>query len=449
LKKYIFISLMLFSFFSHLLGQPTSNINATKWSFDKVIYEVNLRQFTESGTIRDFIQHIPRLKELGVGILWFMPIHPIGEVNRKGTLGSYYSVRDYFDVDPNLGTKDDFKEMVSEIHKHGMYVIIDWVANHTSWDNPWTASHPDFYKKDSLGKFIPPVPDWQDVIALDYNNKGLWLEMNKALEYWVRDFDIDGYRCDVAGMVPTPYWNQIRSKLDAIKPVFMLAEWEDPALHTDAFDMTYGWNLHHLMVDVIKGKANSIAISNLIEKELKDYPKTAFRMRFTTNHDENSWNGTEFEKFGDGAKPLAVLCTTLPGMLLIYSGQEVGNPKRLSFFEKDGIQWKDSEFTPFYQKLTALKSLYPPLHNGSQGGDFIPVKMITKKRDQVSAFLRTKEKSKILVLANLTSETADISIKSKEAFGNYVDYFTGEKFTVKKKNNYSLKGWEYKVLISK
>jgi len=413
-----------------------------------VIYEVNLRQFTESGTIKEFIKHLPRLKDLGVGILWFMPIHPIGDINRKGSLGSYYSVKDYFGLDPNLGTKEDFKLMVSEIHKLGMYAIIDWVANHTSWDNEWAKLHPDFYKKDSLGNFIPPVPDWQDVIALNYNNKALWPEMNKAMEYWVREFDIDGYRCDVAGMVPTPYWNQLRAKLDEIKPVFMLAEWEDPALHADAFDMTYGWNLHHLMADVIKGKANAVAISNLIEKELKEYPVNAFRMRFTTNHDENSWNGTEFEKFGEGAKPLAVLCTTLPGMLLIYNGQEAGNTKRLDFFEKDPIKWKESEFTPFYQKLTKLKADYSPLHNGIQGGKFIPVKMVTKKKDQVSAFLRIKDKSRILVLANLTSENADITLNSKEAYGNYVDYFTGEKFTFKKKNNTSLKGWEYKVLIS-
>ncbi|HOJ17568.1 MAG TPA: alpha-amylase family glycosyl hydrolase [Ignavibacteriaceae bacterium] len=449
MKRLFFLSLILFSFFGGLLGQPASNINAPKWSFDKVIYEVNLRQFTESGTIKEFMQHLPRLKELGVGILWFMPIHPIGELNRKGTLGSYYSVKDYFDVDPNLGTKDDFRQLVSEIHKLGMYVIIDWVANHTSWDNGWTVSNPDFYKRDSLGNFVPPVPDWSDVIALDYNNKGLWQEMNRALEYWVRDFNIDGYRCDVAGMVPTPYWNQLRPKLEAIKPVFMLAEWEDPALHTDAFDMTYSWNLHHLMVEVIKGKANSIAITNLIEKELKDYPKNAFRMRFTTNHDENSWNGTEFEKFGDGAKPLAVLCTTLPGMLLIYSGQEAGNTDRLDFFEKDPIKWKESEFTPFYKSLTTLKKEYSPLHNGMQGGDFLSVKMITKKRDQVASFIRSRDNQKILVIANLTSETADISLTTREAFGTYTDYFTGEKLTVKKKNKLVLKGWEYKVLIAR
>jgi len=463
--KNLILLIMFLSFFSNLFSQPKSDINAPKWSYDKNIYEVNLRQYTQSGTIKEFMLHLPRLKELGVGILWFMPIHPIGELNRKGTMGSYYSVKDYKGLDPSLGTKDDFRDMVKEIHNLGMYVIIDWVANHTSWDNVWTTENPDFYKKDSLGKFVPPVADWSDVIALDYNNKKLWTAMTEAMEYWIKEFDIDGYRCDVAGMVPTPFWNSLRPKLDKIKPVFMLAEWESPELHEKAFDMTYSWDLHHVMSEVTSGKKPAKELFTSINKEKKKYPLNSFRMRFTNNHDENSWNGTEFEKFGDAAVPLAVFSATVPGMLLIYNGQEVGNTKRLSFFEKDLIDWEGktlkpgrNNFTILYQKLNQLKKDNPSLWNGTMGGDFKPVK--NNGNEKVLSFFRQgnnftaederpgrKGKNIVLVFINLSPEKQNVSLLRKDNLGKYKDYFTGSVVNFSKKSTIELNGWDFKVLI--
>lgn len=327
-----------------------------EWAFNKTIYEVNLRQFSEEGNFDGFRKHLPRLKELGVGILWFMPIHPIGELNRKGSLGSYYSVKDYLDVNPEFGTIDDFKELVKEIHSLGMYVIIDWVANHTAWDHQWTKTHPEFYNKDDKGNFIPPVDDWSDVIDLNYENKALWSEMINALKFWVTECDIDGYRCDVAGMVPIEFWIEAREQLDKIKPVFMLAEWDTPEMHF-AFDMTYDWNMHKTMNEVAKGKKSADEIIHHIQKDLENYPSYAFRMQFTDNHDENSWNGTVFERLGDAAECFAVLTFLIPDMPLIYSGQEAGLNKRLSFFEKDPIDWKEHKFFALYKSLIELKKI--------------------------------------------------------------------------------------------
>ena len=212
-----------------------------EWTKNTIIYEVNLRQYSESGSFKEFAEQLPRLKKLGIDILWIMPIYPIGEKNRKGTMGSYYSVKDYYSVNLEHGTLNDFIELVKKIHKMGMYVILDWVPNHTSWDNKLTIDHPEWYKKDSLGNFVPPVPDWSDVIHLDYNSEGLRKYMIEALKYWIQKTDIDGYRCDVAHMIPTDFWNEARVELDKVKPVFMLAEAEIPEHHDEPFAMSYAW----------------------------------------------------------------------------------------------------------------------------------------------------------------------------------------------------------------
>lgn len=442
----VFVTVMsIFTFFTKLFAQPESTVQSPIWSYDKVIYEVNLRQFTSSGTINEFKEHLPRLKELGAEILWLMPIHPIGELNRKGKLGSYYSVKDYFDIDPALGTKEDFAGLVKEVHSLGMFIIIDWVANHTSWDNEWTNEHPDFYKKDSAGKFIPPVPDWSDVIALDYNNKKLWEKMTEALEYWVKDFDIDGYRCDVAEMVPIEFWNSLRPRMEKIKPVFMLAEAESPGLHLHAFDMSYSWELHHLLERIVKKEKDATAILHELEKEAKHYPSNSFRMRFTTNHDENSWNGTEFEKFGDGADAMAVLSATIPGMFLIYSGQEAGNRKRLDFFEKDNIEWKESKYTDFYKKLFNLKKENPALWNGKKGGEFKYV--VPSDEKSIFSFVREKDDNKIFVVVNLSEQKQDVGFNSSVIAGTYNELFSSDRVNIEKKYKLTLNPWEYKVFV--
>ncbi len=446
--SYIFIFFMILSsFLFKLFPQPKSVVVHPDWSYDKVIYEVNLRQYTTAGTFKKFQEHLPRLKELGIGILWFMPLHQIGEVNRKGTLGSYYSVKDYYSIDSSYGTKEDFKNLVNEIHNQGMYVIVDWVANHTAWDNDLNKTNPEFYKKDSLGNFVPPVPDWQDVIALDYKNKNLWEYMSDAMTYWIKEFNIDGFRCDVAGMVPTEFWNYSRKKLDKIKPVFMLAEWETPDLHFEAFDMTYSWDVYHIMNDIYKGEKKAKAILKQLEKEKKQYPENAFRMRFLTNHDENSWNGTEFERLGEGVEAFAVVSATIPGMFLLYSGQEIGLNKRLDFFEKDPIEWKESNLTDFYKKLISLKKNNQALWNGEKGGELIKIK--NSNDSSVISFIRKKDNNKIFILTNLSKNNKEVTINDKEVFDTYMDFFNNDDVSLTENEKFFLKPFEYKIFVKK
>jgi glycosidase len=293
-----------------------------EWAKNAVIYEVNLRQYTPEGTFKAFEQHLPRLKAMGVDILWLMPVNPIGIKNRKGSLGSYYSIKDYLGINPEFGTLDDFKSLIKKIHALGMHVIIDWVANHTSWDNNLITEHPDWYTHDPGGKIIPPVADWTDVADLNYDKKELREYMTNALIYWVKETGIDGFRCDVAGMLPVHFWNEAIPKVKAIKHVFMLAEDETPEMHDTAFDMTYSWEVYHMMNDIAKGKKTADKMDSVLKKDAAKFPPNAYRMQFTTNHDENSWNGTEYARLGDGAKAFAVMSYTIPGMPLIYSGQE-------------------------------------------------------------------------------------------------------------------------------
>jgi 1,4-alpha-glucan branching enzyme len=446
LLTYLLVMLFMnFSWFSQLFGQSKSFVKHTEWSRSAFIYEVNLRQYTPGGTIKEFREHLPLLKELGVGILWFMPIHPIGELNRKGTLGSYYSVKDYFDIDASYGTKDEFRELVNEIHSMGMYIILDWVANHTSWDNELTKSNPEFFKKDKEGKFVPPVEDWHDVISLDYSNRKVWDYMSGALEYWVKEFNIDGYRCDVAGMLPIEFWDFTRPRLDQIKPVFMLAEDEAPKMHNKAFDMTYSWDLMHLMNRVAKGESKGSEILEMIIKEEKKYPIDSYRMRFITNHDENSWNGTEFERLGEFTESFAVLTGVVPGMFLVYSGQEAGLNKRLSFFEKDLIDWKEHRLGFIYKKLGLLKKQNKSLWNGTFGGDFYKVK--SNNNDDVIVFMRRKGDKKILAIFNLSSKKQELKINDSNVEGNYLEWFTENRTTFTKTSIIGLRPYDYRVFV--
>jgi glycosidase len=424
-----------------------SQVTTPKWAYDAVIYEVNIRQYTPEGTFNAFAKYLPKLKDLGVDIIWLMPINPIGEKNRKGTLGSYYSVKNYEEINPEFGTKADFRSLVNKIHQEGMYVIIDWVANHTSWDNVWVKEHPDFYTRDSLGNYVPPVPDWTDAIDLNYKNKLLWQKMIDALKYWVEEFNIDGFRCDVAGMVPTEFWNEARAELDKIKPVFLLAEWETPEMHKKAFNMTYAWEINRMETAIYKGKKNAKDIKNQIIKDLRDYPKNAFRMQFTSNHDENSWEGTEFERLGDATKMFAVFSTVIPGMPLVYNGQEAGFNRRLSFFEKDSIDWKKSSYFDLYKKLFELKKNNQALWNGKEGGS---IRFLKSNDDQnILAFVRQKEEDKIISVFNMSPSEKKVVIDSNALNGNYVDFDSEENVKLKDKFNLDLNPWSYKVLYTK
>ena len=422
------------------IERPASDVVHPKWSKDAVIYEANIRQHTEEGTFAAFAKDVPRLKNMGIDIIWLMPIHPIGEKNRKGELGSYYSIKDYKAVNPEFGTTEDFQALVNTIHENDMKVIIDWVANHTAWDHVWTESNPEYYTLTEAGGFAPPVADWEDVIDLNFDNPDLRKEMLDAMTYWVSEFDIDGYRCDVAEMVPTDFWVNVREQLDAIKPVFLLAEGEEPELHEQAFDMTYSWELMHLMREVAQGEKSLSAIKDMYARDFARYPDGYYKMNIITNHDENSWNGTAEEFFGEAQEAWFVFAATTYGMPLVYSGQESNNTKRLAFFEKDPIDWSGGYvFNYLYKSLFSLKAANPALWNGEFGGSLEWIS--TNADDKVLAFKRVKDNHEVVVLINI-SDTA-VTFEIDKEYPVMQRIFGGGIITVEKEQQ--LAPYRYKV----
>lgn len=441
MKKFTFFLFLLLSF--TLSAQTTVEIKHVDWSKNASIYEANIRQFSKEGTFKKFEDYLPELKKMNVGIIWLMPINPIGEKNRKRSLGSYYSVKDYKDINPEFGTKEDFKNLVDKIHELGMYVIIDWVANHTAWDHKWITTNPEFYTKDKERKMVSPF-DWSDVADLNYDNKDLRSEMTDAMKYWVSDFGIDGFRCDVAGMVPLDFWNDVRASLDKIKPVFMLAEASEPELQEKAFDMTYGWQYKDLFNDIAQGKKTAKDLADYIKNdEEKKYNPDSYRMIFTSNHDENSWSGTEFERLGDAAETFLVLSNLLKGMPLCYSGQEAGFNKRLEFFERDPIVWKEHKFRELYTKLFALKKENKALWNGLSGGDLMILK--ADNDETVFAFSRKKDNKEILSVINLSPKSQKVYVHDNSILGTYKNIITGNSFQLEKNITLEMKPWEYQV----
>jgi glycosidase len=401
-------------------NQPKSGENTDLRPVESsVLYEVNVRQYTPEGTFNAFAEHLPRLKSLGVDILWIMPIHPISKENRKGTLGSYYAIQDYRAVNPEFGTIEDFKNLVKKAHTLGFRVLIDWVANHTGWDNPLLTQHPDwFLQKD--GKIISPVEDWSDVAGLDYKNKDLRRYMIESMEFWLKEADIDGFRCDVAAMVPTDFWNEARKSLDKVKPVFMLAEAWEPELVGHAFDAGYAWDLHHLMNDIAQGKKNGNDLCEYFAKTDTFYNSKSILMNFLDNHDENSHNGTIEKRMGEAFKSFALLIYTVPGMPLIYTGQEVGMDKSLLFFDKDCVDWSTHpELSEFYAQLDKLKHDNPALKAGKTKGSFNIIKH--DNLANVFAFTRESGKNKVMVIINLTDkqQTFNIQETSESQFSGY------------------------------
>jgi glycosidase len=399
---------------------PASDVVHVAWSRHANIYEVNIRQYTKEGTFKAFEPNLKRLKAMGVDIVWVMPSQPIGVKNRKGTLGSYYAIKDYTAVNPEFGTLEDFRHLVKTAHGLGMHVILDWVANHTAWDHPWVTQHPDWYKKNKKGEIYPVTfnegqpnqEQWTDVVGLDYSNHALWEAMIGAMSYWMKEADVDGFRCDVAGMVPTPFWNEARKRLDRIKPVFMLAEWSEPDLHDHAFDMTYNWELFEVMKKVAAGKGDARDLRAYVQHPRQAFPADAYRMNFTSNHDINSWDGSDLELYGkDKFALFATLAATLPGMPLIYGGQEAGNAKRLEFFEKDPIAWPAAGQAPalesFYAQLLARKHRAEPLANGVEGA---PAEVLATGNDAVFAFRRAKGGQSVQVLANVSAKAQTFTL---------------------------------------
>ena len=428
--------------FCNLLAQNNELVKHPGWAKNASIYEVNIRQYTPEGTFNAFEKHLPELKKLGVDILWLMPINPIGILNRKGSLGSYYSIRDYKAVNPEFGTLDDFKSLVNKIHDLKMHVIIDWVANHTALDNVWVKDHKDFFKLDSSGNFIPPVKDWSDVISLNYSNKKLWNYMIDAMSYWLKECDIDGFRCDVAAMVPIEFWKDAYPKLLKIKNIFMLAEANEPFIH-QAFDMTYNWQLKDLLNQFASGKKKAIDLIDYFEKEKIEYKPNYYRMNFTSNHDLNSWDGTEYERMKDGAESFAVLCQLVPGMPLIYTGQEAGMNKRLRFFDKDTVNWKTNKMRAIYSTLNQLKKNNHALWNGLDGGE---LKSLSTGNENVFAFIRKKNGNKIFAVFNFSKDIQKAKINSDAIAGKYMDVFNnGKRNTINSNYEVELQPWGYNI----
>jgi alpha-amylase len=426
------------------------------WAHHTNIYEVNVRQYTPEGTLPAFEKSLPRLKNMGVHTLWFMPLTPISAMKKKGTLGSYYACSDYCAVNPEFGTLVDFRNLVIAAHDAGLKVIIDWVANHTGWDHVWTKTNPDYYKRkpvgatsstreEGAGAFLSPE-GMDDIIALNYDNDELQEAMISAMEFWVNRFDIDGFRCDLAAWVRLDFWKRARKKLDAVKPLFWLGEFDelDEPRYAEVFDASYTWKWMHATAAYYK---NEMALPELIAilKKYDDLGDYCMRSWFTSNHDENSWNGTEFEKYGLMAEPLAVFSATWNGIPLIYSGQEIPNRKRLAFFDKDPIQWPGlNRNAEWYTILLHLHANHPALRAADPEVRTHILK--TNEKEKVFAFLRYSPARELLVILNFCAEDLEINITDPVLKGKFKELVSGSVLDTEADSSFKLKSWGWLVL---
>ena len=434
-----------------------ARVQEPEWARQAVLYECNVRQFSPAGNFSGVRQQLPRLKELGVDILWLMPIHPVGQEKRKerpGDLGSPYAVQDYLAVNPDYGTLEEFKMLVREAHGLGLKVILDWVPNHTAWDAVWTKAHPEYYTQVN-GQLTEPLNEngestgWTDVADLDYNQPGLRQAMIGALQYWVRETDIDGYRMDMAGLVPNDFWVEARPALNAIKPVFVLAEWQDEPQHfRSAFNANYGWRWKDVTKDIWAGRQTPQALDTLLDFLNDYYPAGYYQMYFTQNHDENTWNGTEAQLYGASADIFTVLAFTWQGMPMIYNGQEDDLRQQLAFFKRDPIRWGDYGRSEFFQRLCELRHNNRALWSGPYGGPL--VKIPTDADDQIYAFTRSKDGNRIIVVMNLSRENRTVTLRpGAETLGAYLNLFVASTVQVTQEMQLNLKPWEYLVLTNK
>ncbi|MCO6479027.1 MAG: alpha-amylase [Phaeodactylibacter sp.] len=407
------------------------------------IYEVNIRQHTPEGTLNAFIEDLPRLKSLGVQMLWIMPVQPIGIKNRKGRLGSYYSIRDYTTVSEEFGTLQDFNGLVDRAHELGMYVILDWVPNHTAWDHPWVTAHPEYYARDNQGN-ITYEADWTDIALLDHTNPATRAAMIEAMKFWVDSTAIDGFRCDHAGHdIPLYFWEEATAALDSLRDLFWLAEWDEARMHLE-FDATYAWGLLHLTGEVAKGKANADSLHKWVAADLHEYGQKAFRMTIITNHDENAWQGTVFERYGEGHRTFATFIFTAYGIPMLYSGQEAGLDKRLRFFDKDTIDWSDPRnLQPFYQQLITLKADNPALWAGQYGA--MPHRI--NADPDIYGFKRVKGDNTVIGILNFSDEPATFNLTDASVEGAYYDHFTGQNYNLSVEQPLELMPWQYLIFV--
>ena len=428
-----------------------------------VIYEANIRQYSESGTFTDFTKDIPNLKQLGVKVIWLMPIFPISETKRKATggefasliedeterekmLGSYYAVTDFTKVNPEFGTLEDFRALIKTAHENDIYVILDWVPNHTGWDHTWLKTNPEYYTQNEVGDVIDPInPDtgeswgWQDVADLNYDNKEMRAEMIEDMLFWITQENIDGFRCDVASAVPLDFWKDAIAKLRAEKEIFMLAEAGEANLveGTELFDMAYGWDRHHVFNEMAKSDDAVNLWKESIKRDTNLYEADDILMTFVTNHDENSWNGTVRERMGDAAELLTALSFVAPGMPLIYSGQEYDLDHRLLFFEKDQIPSGKAVMWPLLEKLGQLKNTNPALNGGKNPATYTDIETANSK---VLVFSREKNKHKIVFIGNFSGEKQTLENPSMGA----LDYDSELKINDK---ILTLEPWGFRIFL--
>jgi glycosidase len=423
-----------------------------EWTKSAAIYEINVRQYTPAGTFAALQKELPRLDSLGVDILWLMPVQPIGVKNRKGPLGSYYSIRDYTAINPEFGTQGDAKSFIDAAHAAGFRVVLDWVANHTAFDHPWITAHPDWYVHHADGSIsnardgLDKETDWTDVAELNYDNASLRGAMIDAMRFWVDTMHIDGFRADVAGGVPMEFWSRARAELTAARPdLFFLAEADGPQYHP-VFDATYGWEFHHLLNDVAKRKQPVAALDAYLAKDSAAFPSNAYRMYFTSNHDENSWSGSEFERMGANHLPAFVLSATLrQSMPLVYTGQEASLSRKLRFFEKDTVQWNGPSLASFYSTMIKLKHNNGALWNGDAGGT--ATRLTTTGSDAVYAFTRTRDTNTVLVAVNFGDAAARAAYTGLARPGSFTDWFSKAAVTLGAAGTIDVPAHGYRVLV--
>ena len=413
-----------------------------------VLYEMNVRQLTPEGTLRAATSKLPFLKDLGIDAVWLMPVYPIGEAGRKGSLGSYYSIRDYCAVNPELGTMADFDAFVAEAHRLGMRVLLDWVANHTARDARWVTECPaDWYERDAAGE--PVVPNgWDDTAKLNYANRAVWQGQIDAMRFWLAEHGVDGFRCDMAMLVPTAFWQEAAAQLREVKHnLFMLAEAEQADLFDRAFDACYAWEFHHIVNDIAQGRRRVWDLRNYLYADRDRYPRSAMRLMFTSNHDENSWNGSEFRRLGDAAGIMAALTFVLPqSMPLVYTGQEFGYDHSFAFFDRDPmVDPRPGRFTELYRLLCLLKHRNRALQAGERGGSFVEIE--NNAKDCLMTFVREVEGNRVLCVMNLSPYTIHADFNTGIYQGEYADALTGNRIVVPYRVEQDMAPWSYRILI--
>lgn len=441
-RLFVILFACLYFFDSAFAGDSATVQGHPKWIIQGNIYEVNVRQYTPEGTFKAFAKHLNRLHNMGVQTLWFMPVNPISKIDRKGSLGSYYAVADYKAINPEFGTMADWKNLVKECHTKGFKVIIDWVPNHTGADHYWLKTHPDFYVQDSTGK-ATMAADWVDTRKLNYNNKELCDTMIDQMKFWITETGIDGFRCDVADGLPDKFWKEAIPELKKTKNIFMLAESDKPALNADGFDATYTWNDFNMYKMIAKGQRKASDFDSAISRTDTTFPANALRMYFTSNHDENTWNGADYETTpGISHAPFAVMTFTIKrNVPLIYSGQEEPFLRAIRFFDKDTITFKNFRREAFYKILLNLRKNNPALASNASFR-----KVNAGNEDALYAYLRESGKSKVLVILNWSKENQTVHLTDKALYGNVLNVFT-KKNEVLSNQPFSLKPWGYAVYV--